>query len=54
MASSDSEAEDNEEFERPEMKKMVQLEECLKRRTFLADRIEKVEKVLLEMGLISE
>ena len=38
----------------PEMRQLVQFEEHLKKRIFLADRIEKVEKALVSMNLISK
>ena len=36
------------------MRQLVRFEEQLKRRIFLADRIEKVEKALISMNLISK
>ena len=38
----------------PETRMLIKFEEHLKKRIFLADRIEKVEKALVQMGLISK
>ena len=50
VSSSDSE----EEVQDPEMKILMQFEEHLKKRIFLADRIEKVEKALISMNLMAK
>lgn len=47
-----SSSDDSLDEDDPEIKRMVQFEEVLKKRVFLADRVEKVEKTLINMGLI--
>ena len=49
-----SESEDDEEELDPEQRMIIRFEEQLKRRIFLADRIEKVEKALITLNLISK
>jgi hypothetical protein len=48
-----SESEDETEHD-PEMRLHIKFEEHLKKRIFLADRIEKVEKALVSMNLIAK
>ena len=53
ITSSDSE-EENLDLLDPVVKLQVAFEERLKRRIFLADRIEKIEKALISMNLIAK
>ena len=48
--SSDSSEEDHD----PETAKIMKYEEILKSRIFLADRVEKMEKVLINLNLVSK
>ena len=54
LTSSDDSDEAELESADPETRMIIRFEEHLKRRIFLADRIEKVEKALVSMGLISK
>ena len=51
LSSSDSE---EDEAIDPEMRLIIRFEEHLKKRIFIADRFEKVEKALVTMNLISK
>lgn len=53
MILSSSESEDETQLD-PELRLQVVFEEHLKRRIFLADRIEKIEKALVAMNLIAK
>jgi len=53
ITSSDSEEEDLELLD-PLVRLQMAFEERLKRRIFLADRIEKIEKALVSMNLIAK
>ena len=52
LTSSDSE--EDEEAQDPETRLLMRFEDHLKRRIFLADRIEKVEKALISMNLMAK
>ena len=54
LTSSDDSEEAEMEAADPETRMLIKFEEHLKKRIFLADRIEKVEKALVQMGLISK
>lgn len=54
MVVTSSDSEEDQEIMDPEMRQLVQFEEHLKKRIFLADRIEKVEKALVSMNLIAK
>ena len=54
MILSSSESEEDESLLDPEARLQLAFEEHLKRRIFLADRIEKVEKALVTLNLIAK
>jgi hypothetical protein len=47
-------SESSEEEHDPEMAQIMKYEETLKSRIFLADRFEKMEKVLINLNLVSK
>ena len=49
-----SSSEDSLDEEDPEIKRMLQFEEVLKKRVFLADRVERIERALVTLGLIQK
>lgn len=49
-----SDSEEDEVMQDPQVRQLMAFEEHLKRRIFLADRIEKIEKALVSMNLISK
>ena len=49
-----SSSDDSIDEEDPETKRMITYEENLKRRIFLADRFERIEKALVHLGLVSK
>jgi len=54
LTSSDDSEEAELEVADEETRMLIRFEDHLKKRIFLADRIEKVEKALVQMGLISK
>ena len=49
-----SSSDDSLDEDDPEIKKIIKFEDCLKKRVFLADRVERIERSLVNLGLITK